>query len=197
VNDRYSNFAELAAHEVRGTHFTVNAQDRHTAVVVIAPHGGFIEPGTSEIAKAIAGEDFSFYSFEGLIRGRPHGDLHITSHLFDEPEGLELVGSTQTAVAVHGRKDGDDPATVLLGGRNAALRDAIALSLKEAGFPVGLAEPKMDARDPGNICNRGSTGAGVQLELPLTLRKTLVAQPDRLQSFIGAVRQAIAAMGTL
>jgi phage replication-related protein YjqB (UPF0714/DUF867 family) len=193
VDDRYSNFADLSAQEVRGTDFEVYAQDRKSEVAVIAPHGGFIEPGTSEIARAIAGEDYSLYLFEGLVQGRPHSDLHITSHRFDEPKALELVGGAQTAVALHGRQDRNDSATVLLGGRNVPLRDAIAESLVDAGFVVGFAAQTMAARDPDNICNRGAAGAGVQLELPLTLRKTLVAHEDRLQSFVRAVRKAIAA----
>jgi phage replication-related protein YjqB (UPF0714/DUF867 family) len=44
---------------------------------VIAPDGGSIEPGTSEIALKIAGLDFSFYAFEG--RRKQHNNcLHIT-----------------------------------------------------------------------------------------------------------------------
>ena len=37
-------------------------------IVIIAPHGGGIEPGTSELAIAIAGEELSFAVFEGLIK---------------------------------------------------------------------------------------------------------------------------------
>jgi phage replication-related protein YjqB (UPF0714/DUF867 family) len=53
-------------------------------VAVIAPHGGGIEPGTSELATAIAGDDFSLYLFEGL-KSAGNGELHITSTNFDEP----------------------------------------------------------------------------------------------------------------
>jgi phage replication-related protein YjqB (UPF0714/DUF867 family) len=53
-------------------------------VAIIAPHGGKIEPGTSEIAAAIAGDDYSLYRFQGL-RDRPREELHITSAKFDEP----------------------------------------------------------------------------------------------------------------
>lgn len=35
----------------------------------------------------------------------PHGDFHITSHRFDEPLALDLVGRSFTAVAIHRRKD--------------------------------------------------------------------------------------------
>jgi phage replication-related protein YjqB (UPF0714/DUF867 family) len=35
-------------------------------LAVVALHGGGIEPGSSEIANDIAGEESSFYAFEGL-----------------------------------------------------------------------------------------------------------------------------------
>ena len=100
--DQYANFTALAAKETLGTDYQIFLTDRGTPAVVIAPHGGCIEPGTSEIAKAIAGDDLSVYIFEGL-GNRPHGDLHIASHRFDEPNGLELVIAAQTAIAIHGR----------------------------------------------------------------------------------------------
>jgi phage replication-related protein YjqB (UPF0714/DUF867 family) len=191
VADRYPNFAALNAEEERGLHFQVWLEDRGTPIVVLAPHGGWIEPGTSEIAKAIAGDDLSIYSFESLVPGRPHSDLHITSTRFDEPEGLALARAAETAVAIHGRANSGDLKTIGLGGRDLAFRDAIARALRAAGFSVAIAPPDMAARDPSNICNRGTSGAGVQLELPLSLRRRLVGNPTRLRSFCDAVRNAM------
>ncbi|MEW4468965.1 poly-gamma-glutamate hydrolase family protein [Parasphingorhabdus sp. JC815] len=51
-------------------------------------HGGWIEPGTSEIAESIAGTEYSFYDFEALRHGA-HEDYHRTSHKFDEPKALD------------------------------------------------------------------------------------------------------------
>src|SRR5262245_49530672 len=82
--DRYASFAELSAAEPAGS-FTISHEERlHSRVIVIAPHGGGIEVLTSEIAREIAGQDFSYYSFAGRKR-RNNRDLHITSHRFDEP----------------------------------------------------------------------------------------------------------------
>jgi phage replication-related protein YjqB (UPF0714/DUF867 family) len=190
LSDRYSEFAELAANETYGIDYRVCFENRGTSIAVLAPHGGWIEPGTSEIAAAIARDDYSIYAFEGLRR-RPHGDLHIKSHLFDEPHGRQLVGEAETSIAIHGRADDGDRSTVRLGGLNNALRDAVGSSLEAARFVVALAESGMAARDPANICNRGTTGRGVQLELPLTLRNELVGDPARLRSFADAVREAM------
>jgi phage replication-related protein YjqB (UPF0714/DUF867 family) len=188
--DLYPNFAALAESELAEIDYQIWFEDRGTPIVILAPHGGFIEPGTSKIAKCIAGDDLSFYAFEGL-RDRPHGDLHITSSRFDEPMGLQLISSAETAIAIHGRADAGDPKTISLGGRNNALGDAVASCLKEAGFPVAAAPSDLAGRDPANICNRGTSGAGVQLELPRTLRDALVRDEAKLRSFSDAVRMAI------
>jgi phage replication-related protein YjqB (UPF0714/DUF867 family) len=190
VVDRYPNFATLAAAERHEIDYGIWLRNRGTPIVVLAPHGGWIEPGTSEIARAIAREDFSIYAFEGLRPGRPHGDLHITSTRFDEPDALQLVGDAEIVIAIHGRADGDDPTTVWLGGRGTTLGNAIASSLRAAGFEAATAKQELAGREPTNLCNRGSAGAGVQLELPRTLRNKLVDEPASLRSFSGAVREA-------
>ena len=158
---------------------------------MIAPHGGYIEPGTTEIARAIAGDDLSVYSFIGLRPGRPHGDLHITSRLFDEPRCFALLARSEVAVAIHGRADIDDPLLVYLGGLDTALRDRLRETLTAAGF-----EARHDAqRYPGlhamNVCNRGRSGRGVQLELPRSLRRHLTADPACLRLFSDSVRAAL------
>ena len=101
IKDKYSSYAELEKHECEGKDFLRYAVERSSSVAIFAIHGGNIEPGTSEIAKAIAGEDFSLYCFEGL---KPRGNraLHIASHNFDEPSSLVLVGRSRIIVAVHG-----------------------------------------------------------------------------------------------
>ncbi|SFD31279.1 Protein of unknown function [Tropicimonas isoalkanivorans] len=84
MTDRYNSFFELAANERLDIDYRIQVLDRGSETVILAPHGGWIEPDTSEIATAIAGSDISFYAFEALRIG-PHGQFHITSHRFDEP----------------------------------------------------------------------------------------------------------------
>lgn len=188
TTDRYNNFAELAANERVGIDYRIRVEDRGTPIVILAPHGGWIEPHTSEIAEAIAGPDLSFYAFESLENGA-HGDFHITSHRFDEPKAIDLVGRSRTAIAIHGRSN-EGREAVWLGGRATALRDAIGASLRDAGFK---AEPnkRLPGRDPANICNRTLSGEGVQLELPRSLRRRLVSEPELSRAFCGAIRYVI------
>ena len=186
--DRFQNFKDLSDVLSPDTDYVIRSAERDSDVVLLAPHGGTIEPETSAIAEAIAGDTYSFYAFEALKPGA-HGDLHITSHLFDEPTALDLVSRSRIAVAIHGRKD-DGTDSVWLGGRAAALRDAIGAALREAGF-----EAERNTTLPGihetNICNRTRHGEGVQLELSRSLRRKLADDPALLDRFSAALRRAI------
>lgn len=70
--------------------FRVQSRAVGSRITVITPHGGGIEPGTADIALAIADTDFSFYAFEGT-KCRHKDCLHMTSTRFDEPTCLVLV----------------------------------------------------------------------------------------------------------
>lgn len=140
------------------------------------------------IAKEIADDVFSFYTFEALQAGA-HGDLHITSHRFDEPMALDLVGRAETAVAIHGRKD-DGTDTVWLGGRAILLRDAIGASLRTSGFEAEL-NTTLPGVDESNICNRTRSGKGAQLELPRSLRRGLAESRKGLKDFCSAIQNGI------
>lgn len=192
--DIYSNFEELATNETIDVDFQIRVVNRGTTVAIIAPHGGKIEPGTSEIAAKIAGDTLSFYAFVALRPAGTRGSLHITSTRFDEPQALALVGATQKVVAIHGRADRDDPLTVKVGGLDEAFRNKIVTSLKTTSFAAAaVTHGGLVGRNSKNICNRCSTGAGVQLELPKTLRCHLMAKPKMLEAFCDAIRVAVAA----
>lgn len=192
--DKYSNFAELTANERVGIDFQIRVENRGTPVAIIAPHGGRIEPGTSEIAATIAGDTQSFYAFEALRPAGERGSLHVTSSRFDEPQALALVGEAQKVVAIHGRADDGDPLTVSVGGLDMALRDEVVAALRAAGFAAAIVtQGRLAGRDSANICNRGAIGAGVQLELPRTLRTQLTTELVRLRAFCDAVRRAAVA----
>ena len=187
VSDPYDCFAALAASEQEGVHYRVRLIDRFSPIVIVAPHGGRIEPGTSRTAALLAADDFSLYCFESLVSGRR---LHITSAWFDEPQALALVGASEIAIGIHGRADGGDHRTVWLGGLHTGLRDAIGAALECSGFATST-DHHMQGISPSNICNRGRLGAGVQIELPRSLRNSFLGDEFARQAFASAVRGVI------
>jgi phage replication-related protein YjqB (UPF0714/DUF867 family) len=165
----YQNFADLAKHQARGKDYQIVALARdHSRVALIAPHGGRIETRTSQIARAIAREEFNLYLFEGIRPSSNYRCLHLTSDRFDEPECLTLIARCQTVVAIHGC-EGDEK-KALLGGLNTSLRDAIAAALRKAGVPAETDGHPFPGTEPLNVCNRGASGTGVQIELTAAIR---------------------------
>ena len=173
MTDTYPNFATLEQHERSGIDYCVLVRREEPAFAIVAPHGGGIEPGTSEIADAIARQRWSFYAFDGLKRSG-NSVLHITSTCFDEPMCLILLSDTNRVVTIHGEESEDDGEGVFVGGLDAELRTRVAAFLTEQGFDVRKhPNPNLQGLDPQNICNRGTAGAGVQLELSRAVRETL------------------------
>ncbi len=183
---RYASFAELARHEIPGKDYRIEVVERPNAsVLVVAPHGGLIEAGTSQIAASIAGEDFHLFSFEGL---KAHGEnraLHITSHRFDHPRSLELASRSDVVVSVHGCIG---ESCIHIGGLHDELTSRLAAELSAAAFDVVWPSERYPGRHPANICNRGAAAKGVQLEITYDLRIS-----GRYGRLAGAVRRVLLA----
>ncbi|MGC5398088.1 poly-gamma-glutamate hydrolase family protein [Streptomyces sp. DT20] len=170
--DLYASYAALAAAEREGVAYS------RTAVVPagatwssIAIHGGGIETGSGEMARevAAAGARMAYYEFKGLkLSGNTN--LHVTSTNFDEPMAAALVGSTQRCLSFHGFVGTDGVPETALGGLDTGLVASLTSSLTRAGFRVIATPSEIGGTDPLNICNRTSTGAGVQLEMSRALR---------------------------
>jgi phage replication-related protein YjqB (UPF0714/DUF867 family) len=198
MSDKYGSFAQLARHEVEGKDYRIRSRHRSGAPVIIAPHGGSIEPGTSEIADAIAGDDLSFYAFEGIKAGA-NRILHVTSHRFDEPHCLEIVKDSPIAISIHG--ENSQGRTVFVGGLDNETLDLVRSALEQADFRVEKhANPRLQANVRNNICNRTRTERGVQLELSRGLRGSLfeslsrvgrTKKTTRFNEFVAAVRDAV------
>jgi len=197
--DKYRNFQELKTFELEGQDFRVEIVSREgSQTAVIAPHGGKIEPGTSELALAIAGEDLNVALFEGIKPGK-NRDLHLTSTNFDEPRCLKIVQGAENVLALHGERSAEK--TVYLGGSDALLRQTLAVALEEAGFTVAEHQDiTLQGTSPKNICNRGKRCKGVQLELSRGLRETFFqamtamgrkTPTDSCKLFVGAVRAGL------
>lgn len=183
--DRHPSYRELARHESLGSDYWPERRRRRSRVLVLAPHGGRIERGTAEIARAIAGREFSYYAFLGISPSH-NQRLHLTSHHFDEPRALRLAAGHEILLAVHGCGSGGGPERVFLGGLDHELRDELARVLRAAGFQASTTGHAWRGEDPANICNRGARGAGVQLELTQALRDS-----ERLPLFVDTLRHVL------
>lgn len=187
--DTYSSFGDLALRETEGADFIVTClHGARDDILILAPHGGKIEPGTSELARAVAGSDYALYLFEGT---KPKGNrtLHVTSTNFDEPRAMEMASAATHAVGIHGLAAENEEIEV--GGLDDALRDLVNASLLEAGFLSRIVTSgPYAARDPANICNRARSG-GVQLEIGRVLRDKIRADTAVRTAAAEAVRRVL------
>jgi phage replication-related protein YjqB (UPF0714/DUF867 family) len=187
--DRYRSFAELAAAEPQA--FEIVSEPRGSDYLVAAVHAGQIETGTGEVASAIAGTDISHYRFEGR-KAQRNATLHLTSTRFDEPVALTMAAAAATVVSVHGCQ-GVQRFSYIGGLDEARLEDIIS-ALHGAGFRAGPnPDPRLAGRDRRNICNRGRSGMGVQIEIMRAERSRLLADRDLLTRYADAVRAGLSA----
>jgi phage replication-related protein YjqB (UPF0714/DUF867 family) len=182
AKDIYTCFEALKSHEKLNRDYKIWVSDVGSPLTIMAPHGGRIEPRTSYIAKKIARDKFNCYCFEG-IKPDKNGRLHITSHNFDEPQALKLIARSQSVVTVHACTDKEG--RVYLGGLDNRLIAAIAGRLKVGGIVRAGTNQRYPGLNPDNICNRGITRKGAQLEVSRGLRDNL-NQLDLLAAAIHA-----------
>ncbi|MGW7432268.1 poly-gamma-glutamate hydrolase family protein [Streptomyces sp. NPDC054861] len=189
------------------------------STAVIAPHGGGIEAGTSELCLAIAGYELAgagatlpapkagvpqrdYWMFEALVS---HDDLHVTSTHCDDPAALAVCGDNLYAVSLHGFRPETGPAKqILIGGRDQRLMRNLAAAFAAHGFTpengdadlvvkvvVAGVDSPLNGDDPTNIVNRTRTGSGAQLEISTELRRAMFGEFDG-----AANRRRTAGVGT-
>jgi phage replication-related protein YjqB (UPF0714/DUF867 family) len=198
MTDKYKNFAELERYETADEDYTLLYRGLDSKLAVMAPHGGGIEPGTIDIADALAGGEFTFYAFKGLKK-TGNKTLHISSNTFDEALGVKTSQNALIVISIHGSKDRTQ--TVHIGGRHQELKQNIRDALTASGFHAELTDlPGLRGISPENICNRCKGGKGVQLEIPRGLREKLFDQLDHrllrkktilFYRFVNTLREAL------
>jgi phage replication-related protein YjqB (UPF0714/DUF867 family) len=198
--DKYPDFEALSRNETSGIDFRILVRRARAALAVVAPHGGGIEPGTSEIADAVAAEELSFYAFEGL-KSRGNADLHITSTHFNEPLCLTVVTQSEVVLTLHGEDSAADGDGVFLGGLDDDLGTRVRMALEAANFNVRRhPDSRLQGLEPENVCNRGTSGRGVQLELSRTVREQMFLSltregrkqtTARFRDFVDALRRVV------
>ena len=169
--DKYSCFLELQRNEIEGEDFAIVYRKIRSRVAIMAPHGGGIEPGTLDIADAIAGSDHQFYAFKGLKQSG-NAILHISSNLYDEPIALEISQNAFIVISIHGCREENE--RVFVGGKNQDLGLEILSSLKDRGLKAFISDkPGQRGINPTNLCNRCLSGEGVQIEISRGLREKM------------------------
>ncbi|MDA1334649.1 MAG: poly-gamma-glutamate hydrolase family protein [bacterium] len=163
----------------------ISLKDRGSSVGVFAIHGGKIDLGTGTMARLISGDDYSFYVYDG-----ESSEDKVTSTMFDEQQALNLADSLDTIVSIHGEKDTDDE-YVMLGGLNEELIKAISHKLSGLGILQKEPDEHLAGTLKENICNKGKSGRGVQIEMSRLLRKRFYEKPKDAQEFADAVRSAL------
>jgi phage replication-related protein YjqB (UPF0714/DUF867 family) len=167
--------------------------------VILAPHGGGIERGTSELCLAVAGYHpanlpitpparvtYDYWMFEG-IRDGGNADLHVTSTGCDDLVAVLLCAGALGALSLHGFKPENldpprspDEQVVFVGGCDDLLRDLLQEALDDVDLPVKAAEQgEIDGDSVCNIVNRTMRGRGAQLELSEPLRDTMFTSNTR------------------
>lgn len=175
--DKYANFIELEQNEREGEDYTILLRESNSKFAIIAPHGGGIEPGTIDLADAVASSDHTFYAFKG-IKKTGNKILHITSNRFDEPVGLKTSKNAWIVISIHGCRDKKE--IVFIGGKNQKLKEKIMVGLRTAGFRAVISEePGLRGKSSENICNQCRSGKGVQLEISRGLREKMFDFLDR------------------
>ncbi len=172
---RSSSFKELSSLKKEGQDFEIKLRTGTSDSLVMAIHGGTIEPGTTELADATAGEKHSYYSFTGLVDD--YVSLHLTSTEFDEPRLLVLTQQAQNCLGLHGLKD--DQIDFCIGGANVEKRKSYFKLLSQK-FPkwrtCELCCPPNLGTSTKNIVNKCKL-SGVQIEMGSTLRLALKQNP--------------------
>lgn len=154
--------------------------------LLVVPHGGGIEPGSSEIMRAVADMGgWAWYEFAGFLRQANKAELHIDSTTYDEPTLVGLLPRAAFVIAFHGCDEAGDP-IVYTGGLWQAGREAVIASVNAGSSDHGITAIDASAAhvpahlkglDPANLTNRGRFAEGIQLEFSRSARN-LVFPPD-------------------
>jgi phage replication-related protein YjqB (UPF0714/DUF867 family) len=210
VADAYANYADLASHQTEG----VDYERRQAPVtgatwVALSIHGGGIEPGSGEAARATAAGLMNHYEFAGL-KSSGNSVLHITSTHFDEPTALGIVTAAKRCISFHGYQGAPGVAETSLGGLDKTAKARVSAALRDAGFRVVAGSQELNGDDPANVANKTTISAGVQLEMSNALRASFFPNGDlsramrdsgqrtaAFNAYVAAVRSAFDGQGRM
>ncbi|MFJ5963297.1 poly-gamma-glutamate hydrolase family protein [Bacillus sp. NPDC093026] len=189
--DQYESFKQLIRHEKDGYEIEFHEKGG-SDLLVFSPHGGEIEPGTSEIVEAF-NQSYSTYLFEGTKKDN-NRDLHITSTNFDEPILVQMIKTYPFSISIHGYKS--DRRHTLVGGTNRKMAKAMVRELQDRGFSAEVVQKgeRLSGTDPKNINNQNASGESVQLEISTGQREAFFDNFDTRKGKKKAFRRYIYAI---
>ncbi len=182
--DTYRNFVELSTAALLGVDYDIEINDRGSTAVIVGIHAGRIEPATAEVVRAVAGADLSYYLFIGH-----HSHLHLTSTHFDEPLCSALVAKSEVVITIHGKEGLEE--FIMLGGLDTGLMSKTKKVLTDASFNVIPTTQAVIGDEEGNICNKGLSKKGLQIELSRGLRDSLYRDSAKMTAFAQALRSVL------
>lgn len=168
--DFYADLYSLKADLKQGTDYVIYCRPGTSGVTVVAPHGGNIESGTSELARAIAGNEHNLFDFvfmNGPFRYRGH----VTSTNFMDERLAALLSRSRICVSLHRMRDKHQK--IYLGGRNRELKELASERLSAMGFITELEPPRLQGVDKRNFVNLASE-CGLQVEIPEPVAESLL-----------------------
>ena len=211
------SYRDILAKYVAGRDFRIEFGDTNIdRCLLIAPHGGGIEPGTAEIMRAVAElGGWAWYEFAGFLRQGNKEALHLRSIHFDEPTLVGLLPRAAFVVAFHGANESKE-SVVYVGGKWEPGRRTVAESINAALGNHGIRASDATADDAtahlsglegSNLTNRGRLAKGVQLEFSRGARNRLFP-PDcsreargrrstPLRSLVQSIHTAVEKLGAL
>ncbi len=174
--DYYKSMTELYNDTKEGIDWKKDTRNVGKSVLIVAPHGGNIEQGTSELTKLVANNgDFDYFSFEA-IRPSNNTQLHVTSTNYDDATLHDMIQDRTATISIHGAQGEEQ--LVYLGGYQSPLRDAIQSQLERKGFVVKIPPEYLGGLSNANFINKVEESTGVQLELTTALRKAFFKDGD-------------------
>ena len=172
----YQSMTQLEKETTEGVDWRKDTKNTGNQVLIVAPHGGSIEQGTTELTKALADKgNYDYYSFEG-IRPKNNSELHVTSTHYDDPTLNQMIKNRTATISIHGASGTEE--IIYLGGPRSDLRNAIEKQLVGCGFTVKVPPEYLGGQNNKNFINKEDNNTGVQLELTTALRKAFFKNGD-------------------
>ncbi|MDR0860716.1 MAG: poly-gamma-glutamate hydrolase family protein [Candidatus Peribacteria bacterium] len=172
--DTYQTLTELSHDHQKGKDFEIlTGNEEHPDIALLAIHGGWIELGTEEIVKALAGDEFAYYIFAGR-KPSDNRDLHITTTHFDDPLAQKMVKQAKISLSFHGCSD-ENCRSIDIGGGNDELTKKFYEHCKTKAESLGIDftyRQVFPGEEADNIINLNTTG--IQMEIPRWFREKLL-----------------------